>query len=306
MIKTISLATGRGTIMVVDDMPANIEVIHALLSPDHEVLFATSGEGALELAAITRPDLILLDVLMPTMNGHEVCKRFKADPMTEHIPIIFVTAMGATDNEEAGLKLGAIDYIVKPYSPAVVKARIANHLDLKRHRDFLASLASIDGLTGISNRRHFDESLEREFWRAARASSPLSLIMIDIDHFKEYNDHYGHLAGDDCLKRIAYELVKTPCRPADMVFRYGGEEFACLLPDTHAAGALQLGQRLLAHIHQLAIPHAASSYQQVSLSLGVCTLIPTPNCQHEELIARADKALYRAKALGRNRLEVAE
>ncbi len=286
-------------------MPANIEVIYALLAPDYEVIFATSGEEALEVAAVTRPDLILLDVIMPSMNGHEVCRRFKADQVTQHIPIIFVTAMGAADNEEMGLKLGAIDYIVKPYSPAVVKARIANHLELKRHRDFLDSLASIDGLTGISNRRHFDECLRRELRRAIRARSTLSLIMIDIDHFKEYNDYYGHLAGDDCLKTIAHELVLAPRRPADMVFRYGGEEFVCLLPDTHGAGALELTNRLLGQVRTLAIPHVASESQVITLSLGICTVTPTLDSQSEDVIALADKALYRAKELGRNRVEVA-
>lgn len=303
MIEPMRTAS-RATILVVDDTPANIEIMHAMLNPDYEVLFATSGQEALELAVRTRPDLILLDIIMPEMNGHEVCRHLKADLVTKDIPIIFVTAMAAADSEEKGLRLGAIDYIVKPFSPAVMKARIANHLELKRYRDLLADLVWIDGLTGARNRRYFDECYPREFRRALRAKTPLSLIMMDVDYFKQYNDTYGHLAGDDCLKAIANELTDTLRRPADIVFRYGGEEFACLLPDTDAEGALILAKLMLARIHELGIEHSASPHQLASLSMGVCTLFPTEEQQIGDLIDFADKALYSAKELGRNRIEV--
>jgi diguanylate cyclase (GGDEF)-like protein len=296
----------RATILVVDDTPANIEVMHAMLCADYEVLFATSGQEALELAVKTRPDLILLDIIMPEMNGHEVCRHLKADLVTRDIPIVFVTAMAAADSEEKGLKLGAIDYITKPFSPAVMKARIANHLELKRYRDLLAELVWIDGLTGARNRRYFDECFNREFRRALRAQTPLSLIMMDVDYFKQYNDTYGHLAGDDCLKAIAQALMQTLRRPADVVFRYGGEEFACLLPDTNEAGALVMAEKMLAAVRKLALAHKDSPHHIASLSLGVCTLLPTSEQQSSELADCADQALYRAKSLGRNRIEVGD
>ncbi len=298
--------TNRQTILVVDDNVSNIEVIYEMLAPHYEVLFATSGVEALELTVSTRPDLLLLDVLMPGLNGYEVCRHLKSNIITQHIPIIFITAIGQTDSEEKGLKLGAIDYIAKPFSPAVVKARIANHLELKRYRDLLADLAWIDGLTGVRNRRQFDDFLERELRTAVRADRPLSLIMLDIDYFKAYNDHYGHLQGDDCLKTVAQALSQTLCRSADMLFRYGGEEFTCLLPETNAAGAMAVATRMLECIRTLNIEHPASDKKIVTVSLGVCTLIPQQHSKTEDLIAPADKALYQAKALGRNRIEFAD
>jgi len=249
----LSSPTIRSTILVVDDNLLNIEVIYEMLTPTYEVLFATSGLEALELTVATHPDLILLDVMMPGLNGYEVCRHLKMDVVTQHIPIIFITAAGQTDSEEKGLKLGAIDYITKPFSPAVVKARIANHLELKRYRDLLADLAWVDGLTGVRNRRQFDDFIERELRTAFRADRPLSLIMLDIDYFKHYNDHYGHLMGDDCLKKVAQTLESSLCRSADMIFRYGGEEFACLLPETNAAGAMAVAHRMLDVIQTLNI-----------------------------------------------------
>lgn len=297
--------TDRNTIMVVDDNPANVELMYEMLSANYEVIFASSGKEALELATSVLPDLILLDVRMPDMDGYEVCRCLKADPVTMHIPIIFVTALSDSANEEAGLRLGAIDYITKPYSLPILQARIANHLELKRHRDLLANLVWLDGLTGIPNRRHFDEYLEREFRRAVRAQLPLSLIMIDIDHFKLYNDRYGHLAGDECLRQIARSLAKVTRRPSDMLFRYGGEEFSCVLPETAQAGAVKLASAMQEVVHKLAIQHEDSSHDhRVTLSMGVSTFIPTSTQHAADLIAAADYALYRAKALGRNRVEV--
>ena len=224
----------RQTVLIVDDAPANIEVLSEALSDEYEVLFATSGQDALDVAAEQHPDLILLDVMMPEMDGYEVCTRLKGDTKTQTIPIIFVTAMDHEEEETKGLNVGAIDYLAKPIRPAIVRARVRNHLELKRYRDNLECLSSTDGLTGIANRRRFDEFLDREWLRARRCQTPLSLILMDIDLFKGYNDHYGHLAGDDCLRHLAREMTACLRRPTDLVARYGGEEFACLLPDTDA------------------------------------------------------------------------
>ena len=188
----------------------------------------------------------------------------------------------------------------------MVKARIANHLELKRYRDLLADLAWVDGLTGVRNRRQFDDFIERELRTAVRADRPLSLIMLDIDYFKHYNDHYGHLVGDDCLKKVAQALEHSLCRSADMIFRYGGEEFACLLPETNAAGAMAVAHRMLDVIQTLNIEHVNSAKKIITVSIGVCTLIPQQRSKIENLIVPADKALYRAKELGRNRVEFAD
>ena len=293
----------RHTVLIVDDTPANIEMLSAALSDEYEVLFATSGQDALDIAAEQHPDLILLDVMMPEMDGYEVCARIKGGTTTRTIPVIFVTAMDHDEEETKGLNVGAIDYLTKPIRPAIVRARVRNHLELKRYRDSLENLSSTDGLTGIANRRRFDEFLAREWQRARRSQTPLSLILMDVDLFKDYNDHYGHLAGDDCLRHLAREMAACVRRPADLAARYGGEEFACLLPDTDVEGAMTLGHKLLRQVDTLQIPHANSTVaDHVTMSLGVATLIPVVGQSASDLIRRADECLYAAKRHGRNQI----
>ena len=293
----------RQTVLIVDDTPANIEMLSEALSDEYEVLFATSGQDALDIAAEQHPDLILLDVMMPEMDGYEVCARLKGDTTTRTIPVIFVTAMDHEEEETEGLNVGAIDYLTKPIRPAIVRARVRNHLELKRYRDNLECLSSTDGLTGIANRRRFDESLAREWQRARRSQTPLSLILMDVDLFKGYNDHYGHLAGDDCLRLLAREMAAWVRRPTDLVARYGGEEFACLLPDTDGEGAVSLGHKLLRQVDTLQIPHARSTVaDHVTLSLGAATLIPVVGQPASDLIRSADECLYAAKRHGRNQI----
>jgi diguanylate cyclase (GGDEF)-like protein len=267
------------------------------------LLFATSSEEALQLAATHMPDLILLDVMMPEMNGYAVCARLKSDPTTRSIPVIFVTALEREEDEAKGLEVGAIDYITKPFNPAIVRARVRNHLELKRYRDFLENLATTDGLTGIPNRRQCDEFLLREWRRAIRKQTPLSLIMMDIDFFKDFNDHYGHLAGDDCLRQVAQTLAEGARRPADLVARYGGEEFVSVLPETNLEGARQVAEQLRDKINALQIPHARSPVAgYVTLSLGVATQTPTVGQQPQGIVELADARLYISKESGRNRV----
>lgn len=291
----------RQTVLIVDDAPANIELLSEVLESEYEVLFALSGEDGLNIAFEEAPDLILLDIVMPQMDGYEVCDRLKADPRTRTIPVIFVTAMDLEEDETKGLALGAIDYITKPIRPPIVRARVRNHLELKRYRDLLERLTTTDGLTGIANRRRFDAFLESEWSRARRSQKPLSLIMLDIDFFKAFNDHYGHLAGDDCLRQVAQCLDGRVRRPADLVARYGGEEFACLLPETNAMGAATMAKRFLESMNELNIPHAYSeAADHVTLSMGVATIIPLIGQPSSELVRRADQLLYEAKQNGRN------
>jgi diguanylate cyclase (GGDEF)-like protein len=300
------METIRQTVLIVDDTPANIEVLCETLDGEYEILFATNGPDALEIAVDTSPDLILLDVVMPEMDGYQVCARLKEDPRTRGIPVIFVTAMDQEEDEAKGLNVGAIDYVTKPIRPPIVKARVRNHLELKRARDFLENLSSRDGLTGIYNRRRLDEVLEAEWRRARRSQSCLSLLLLDIDHFKAFNDHYGHLAGDDCLRQLAHAMVTGVQRSCDLVARYGGEEFACLLPDTDLHGAVQVANRISDRIASLNVPHAFSGVaDHITVSVGVGTETPLVGQSFFDLIRRADEQLYIAKGLGRNQIRSA-
>lgn len=292
----------RQTILIIDDTPINIRMLSELLVDEHEILFATSGEDGLKRALQERPDLILLDIMMPGVDGYEVCRRLKEDPATRDIPVIFVTALTQEADETKGLAVGAIDYVTKPISAPIIKARVHNHLKLKRYQDMLASQALLDGLTGIPNRRRFDETLQMEWHRAQRTGSEISLLMIDIDHFKRYNDTYGHLAGDDCLTSVARTMAKVVHRGGDLVTRYGGEEFACILPETGSSGTRKVADKIRAAINALQIPHADSPVAPyVTVSIGGCTTRPDDHHSHEQLVACADRSLYRAKQAGRDR-----
>ena len=218
-------------ILIVDDQRQNIKVLKDFLRDDYKIMAAKTGEQALEAArSATPPDLILLDIIMPGMDGYHVCRQLKEDPKTMHIPVIFVTGLGSTSEEAKGFEMGAVDYITKPFRPVIVRARIKTHIQLKRKSDLLDRLASIDGLTEIPNRRCFDATLEREMRRAFRNRAWVSLILMDIDLFKKYNDHYGHAAGDTCLRRVAKAAERVLLRASDQVARYGGEEFGIILP----------------------------------------------------------------------------
>ncbi|TAN44108.1 MAG: PleD family two-component system response regulator [Nitrospirae bacterium] len=291
------------SILIVDDMPLNIQVLNELLQDDYRVFFSTTGADALERIHVLKPDLVLLDIMMPDMDGYEVCRRLKAEPEFKDVPVIFITAMAQEENEAEGLKLGAVDYITKPFNPPIVRLRIKNQLELKRQRDLLARLSSLDGLTGIANRRSFDEYLDREWRRATRTGSPMGLIMLDIDYFKKYNDTYGHAIGDECLKAVAKAFQSALERPADFAARYGGEEFACILPDTDIQGATVIAGYIAEAVRKLAIPHSASPVAPyVTVSIGVSVIQPSPALHPSSLIEASDRKLYEAKHKGRNRI----
>ena len=294
---------GKLMILLVDDAPTNIQMLNETLKDGYHLFFATNGRDALRIASESVPDLILLDVIMPDMDGYEVCRTLKTDPILRNVPIIFITAMNQQEDEAIGLELGAVDYITKPFNPTIVRLRIRNQIELKRQRDLLARLSHLDGLTGIPNRRALDEALEREWRRGSRSLRPLSLLMIDIDHFKTYNDSCGHLAGDDCLRAFAQSLKIPLGRAADFVGRYGGEEFLAILPETDEAGAQIVAKEILEGIAQLAIPHPASPLAAiVTASIGVATSVANREYEHTWLLQEADSALYQAKQEGRNRI----
>jgi len=238
---------------------------------------------------------------MPEMDGYQVCEQLKADKRTSSIPVIFVTAMDQEANESKGLSVGAIDYLAKPIRLPIVKARVRNHLELKRYRDFLENLSLTDGLMGIANRRRLDEAIDSEWRRSKRNQTLLSLVLMDIDHFKGYNDRYGHLAGDDCLRYLARTLAECVRRPSDLVARYGGEEFACLLADTDGDGAMWMANQMRDKVSYLKIPYEGYAVaDHVTLSFGVATMLPAVGQSFFDLIRRADGFLYEAKRAGRN------
>jgi PleD family two-component response regulator len=234
----------RPQLLIVDDQPLNIRLFHQIFHADHEVFFATNGEAALEFCKTNFPDLILLDVNMPGLNGYEVCRRLKQDERTREIPVIFVTAQSDVSQEEEGLAAGAVDFIAKSASANVMRARVGTLITLKRQSDLLRTMARVDALTGLANRRHFDETLSSEWRRCTRSGNPLSLALIDIDHFKLFNDHYGHQAGDSCLQQVSACLKAGFARSHDLVARYGGEEFVCVMPETPLEGAEAKAQAL--------------------------------------------------------------
>lgn len=314
-------------ILIIDDSSTVRLLIKSFLKEAGytDLLTAESAKAAFEiLAAKVNIDLILLDVMLPDMDGIRACQIIKADKHLQDVPVIIVTSLTEVVHLEKAFAAGAMDYVTKPINNIELLARIRSALRLKQEMDRrkvreqkllevtmqletavgkLNILSSQDGLTGISNRRHFDESLLDEWARGLRSAKPLSLILVDIDCFKAYNDTYGHQAGDECLKTVAQTLQGILKRPGDKVCRYGGEEFAAILPETPSKGALFIAEKMRAKIEALNIKHEKSKARPiVTISIGVATLLPTQSYNPPELIALADKALYKAKNEGRNRV----
>ena len=291
-------------VLIVDDSPTNVTILAEVLKNLYRIKVASNGMDALEIAHRELPDLILLDVMMPEMNGYEVCRQLKRSTRTRNITVIFITAKNTSDDEEEGLNLGAVDYIIKPFVIPIVKARIRNHLNIKCQADLLESLSLLDNVTHISNRLRFNESLVTEWKRTIRNKTPLSLLIIGIDHFKHYNDHYGYGTGDICLKRLAKELARNLARPGDFIARYSGNKFAVMLPDTDEKGAVHVAERLRQSVEKLAIEHAASETQAiVTVSIGLATQVKVPDYFLPKMLNdAADNALKMAKQAGRNRV----
>jgi len=307
-------------VLVVDDSPSmRAAVCHMLRGMNLEPVEAENGERAIELYMEERPAIVLLDVNMPGIDGYETARRIREASPEEWVPIIFLSANESDQDFNKAIESGGDDYLVKPVGRIVLAAKIRALQRLEQMRRKLVELTSelaasnrrleqlsqSDGLTGVANRRYFDNFLAHHMALAARQKTNLSLVLCDVDCFKAYNDHYGHLAGDECLRKVA-QILQTACqRSTDLVARYGGEEFALVLPDTHRTGAAQHVRNIRQALAEAAIEHARSTVSPyVTLSIGIAAYIPGKDMKPEDLIARADEALYRAKAMGRNRYVV--
>ena len=300
LVTLLDTVNGKPKLLLVDDQAINIQVLHQIFAADFQVFMATSGAQALAMCKSNPPDLVLLDIVMPGMDGFEVCARLKADEMTRNIPVIFVTAHTDADQETHGLDVGAVDFISKPVNPAVVRARVKTHLTLKLQSDVMRKLVFLDGLTGVYNRRYFDPQLAIELGRSVRNKSPLALIMVDVDFFKRYNDRYGHQTGDDCLRQVALCIKEGLRRPADLVARYGGEEFACILPETDFSSAMAVAVDLEQRVRAKGIAHSDSDVASVvTISLGVAGCEAGDTGGAGALLMQADLQLYQAKHAGR-------
>ena len=299
----MNLSNTEFTLLIVDDEKQNRLLLTELFGTTYKIIQAKNGVQALEKARQHRPDLILLDVLMPEMDGMDVLRELKRDDATRLIPVIFITALSSATDEENGLNLGAVDYISKPFHPPIVRVRVRNQLQLVHQRRLLEQLASLDGLTGIPNRRQFDATLLKEWHRCQRNQQPLSLIVADVDFFKKYNDALGHAAGDRVLQEVAATLRQAARRPGDLVARYGGEEFVLLLPETDATSAQALAEGLQQLLQSKAFAHPNSSLGPcLTMSMGGNTTVPSTTALDPEFFALADAALYRAKHQGRNQV----
>jgi len=308
--------------LVVEDTATGLALVCQLLEGmGITPIQARDGMTGVRLFEENPPDIILLDIILPDIDGFEVARRIRSMEKTgDWTPIIFLTGRTKDEDLEQGISAGGDDYILKPVSKVVLTAKVramqrimqmrhsllkvTHKLDTANHE--LKRLSAMDGLTGIPNRRHFDESLAREWRRAMRDKKPLSLLMCDIDGFKQFNDTYGHQAGDACLKSVANLLQSSLRRPGDIIARYGGEEFAAILPETAREGALLVAENMRALVEDMGTAHSGVASGIVTISVGVATLLPQLVENEPLLISAADTALYEAKRAGRNCVRTAD
>jgi diguanylate cyclase (GGDEF)-like protein len=288
-------------ILVVDDEGANLDAVEDILAPEYEIFKAYSGEEALKRATDINPDIILVDTAMPGMDGFKTMTLLKGIREIQNIPIIIITGRSNEDDEERGFLLGAVDYIPKPFKKAIVRARVRTHLRIADQMRTIERLSLIDALTNIPNRRNFDDKAIVEWRRCARERKPISFLMMDIDHFKIYNDTYGHPQGDMLLAAVAKIFTESARRPSDIAARLGGEEFGLLLPDATLENAMNMAEKIRRQVGALQIPtHNGRAMTSATISIGVVSIVPGEHDILKNFIAKADEYLYVAKASGRN------
>jgi diguanylate cyclase (GGDEF)-like protein len=297
----------RNTILVVDDEKSNLVFLTRVLGEKYEIYTAKDGASAIKKATELVPDLILLDIVLPDINGYAVLDALKKQEGTRGIPIIFITGLTSAEEEEKALTFNAVDYIGKPFKPNVVKLRVRNQIRIINQMRTIERLSMTDQLTEIPNRRSFDSRLTMEWRRAMRERTPISLLMLDVDKFKTYNDIYGHQQGDVILCAVAKSLQNDLKRPGDFAARWGGEEFAALLANTDMPGAIEVAERVRANVENLHLTGAKdgqtpANTAPITISIGVATQTPDPTSSLDLFISAADTALYAAKKAGRNRV----
>jgi diguanylate cyclase (GGDEF)-like protein len=292
------------TVLIVDDEKMNLDILAQVLSPMYNILIAKNGKRALELAEEHTPDLILLDVLMPDMSGFDVIEKMKACDVTTNIPIIFITGLADSEDEEKGFLLGAVDYITKPFNKIIVKARVNTHIMIVDQMRTIERIALIDPLTRISNRRGFNKLVDNEWRKAIKNKTPVSFMIIDADKFKNYNDTYGHPQGDVLLQTIANVFKQTAPNP-DCAARWGGEEFVILMPGLDVFEASKIAEKVRSSVEALAIPTESGEVTTITVSVGLNCIIPDESTDIGDFVNKADQALYKAKESGRNRVVTA-
>jgi len=296
--------TGKRTILIIDDSDSCVATLTRVLSSDFNLIIAKNGHDGIETAKKKTPDIIILDIQMPDMDGFETITILKKTVSTRSIPVIFITALTKIEDEERGLRLGGSDFITKPFSADIVKLRVNNQIRMLDYVSTIEQLSRIDQLTGLPNRRSFHERLTSEWKLAARENTTISVLVMDLDHFKKCNDTFGHLMGDSVLQKISLVIRDNARKPTDFAARWGGEEFIVLLPKTDAEGARIVAESIRKDIEGFLIIFKDNRTTKMTMSIGVNTHNPTKECSMNDFLHNADDALYTAKANGRNNVTV--
>ena len=292
----------KNSVLIVDDEISNLQVLNHMLGSDYMIYTAKNGVNALEKAREYAPDLILLDIVMPGMDGYQVLEELRKMKMTSKIPVIFITGLSSVEDEKIGLSLNAADYISKPFSPMIVKLRVRNQLQIVNQLRTIERLIMQDQLTGMANRNSFDERMEMEWKRARRENVPISILFMDIDNFKAYNEFHGHRQGDAALRAIASVIMRSLKRSSDFAARWDDEEFAALLPNTSLEGALKVAKEIRRNAETAEIVHENGANSNVTISIGVSVIVPSSASSVDAFISKADQALRSAKAAGKNKV----
>ncbi len=289
-------------ILIVDDSPVQAAKLKSILNDDYDITVAQTAQDGLSYAASGDFSLILLDVVMPDMDGFMLLKKLQEEIITQNVPVILITSLSDIQNEQRGLTLGAVDYIAKPFHPLIVKARVHTHIKLYQLRKQVEFQSMTDQLTGIANRRQYDHQSTIKWKKCARLQIPFSICMFDIDHFKAYNDTFGHPAGDKVIATVANTLSTHLQRSTDFCARYGGEEFVALLMGDSADKAFAHMKTIRQALEDLHIPHNPSATEWVTISVGGVTVVPQAETSYDAYLKIADTMLYDAKKYGRNRV----
>ena len=290
----------KNKILIIDDSNLQTEALKAILEDEYDISISQTAQDGLDNAKNGDFSLILLDVIMPDLDGFNVLKQLQGTLLTKYIPIIMITSLSDAHHEEKGLTLGAVDYIAKPFNPLIVKARVRTHVKLFQYQLNFRQQALVDELTGIANRRSYNRNSRMKWREAVRLGIPFSICMIDVDNFKLYNDTYGHAAGDKVLASVAQTISSHLHRATDYVARYGGEEFVMLLMENDARSSFEFMKRIRRSVEDLHIPQNPLVAKWVTISMGGITLTPKIDNTYDSYAQIADTMLYDAKRYGRN------